>query len=169
MSNINDLLAELRKRSDARVVSCPLIPKALLEADTGVTIETGDTLGLVFAIAVPKSGVIYSATFIDLDAEGSQVDIEIYKRSIADQATDAAYAPDDAEALTFLTELSFVSFDDHGVFQTSEITNIGKAYSVPDGKFYNQGVVRAGQTIAVGKAPRIQYQILSDDPDFQEV
>ncbi|KKL26396.1 hypothetical protein LCGC14_2395680, partial [marine sediment metagenome] len=113
MSNINDLLAELRKRSDARVVSCPRDPIALLKADTGVTIETGDTLGLVFAIAVPKSGVIYSATFWDLDNEGSQVDLEIFKDKPTQIANDAVWALSAADLPTFVIEIAFVSFDDH--------------------------------------------------------
>lgn len=168
MANTNDLLKAILALRQSKVVSCPKYPMIIKESDTGTTLEDGDTLGLVFELAVPKSGIIYSATFFDFDAEGEGVDLEIFKTRIVDVATDENFAPTIAEGLTHLTELSFVSFDDHGLYQTSELTNIGKAYSVPGGIFYIQAVVRAGYTVAAGSPARIQLQILSDDPDWQE-
>jgi len=163
LDSVNGLLA-----NGSRIVSCPLIPKVLKSSDTATTIESGDTLGLVTEIEVPPSGEIRSATFMDFDDEGVQVDVFVFKLSIADVAIDAAYAPTDTEGLQFITKLSFVSFTDQGLFQTSELTNIGKAYSAPEGKFYVQGVVRGGYTVAANSPARIQIQIAADDPTWQE-
>lgn len=166
-ANLESVEQAIKDYRVSEIVSCPDLPKAIPGSDTATALESGDTLGNVFSIKVPKSGIIISATFYDLDDEGSQVDLEIFKQGIADQAVDAAYAPTDAEMLTFLTELSFVDFDDQGTSQTSELTNIGKAYNAPSGLLYFQAVTRATPTIAAGSPPYIQLQILSTDSSFK--
>ncbi len=170
MSSTLELLEEIKNLvSRPKTVCCPATPFEILGITAGAALSaSGDALGLVMKIAVPPSGVIYSATFFDLDDEGSQVDLEIFKRSIADVAWDAPFAPSDTEILNFITELNFFAFDDHGSCQTSEIKNIGKAYTVPNGFLYIQAVTRATPNIAAGNMPRIQLQILSDDPTWQE-
>ncbi len=169
MTSSRELLEEIKKiTSRGKTVSCPSIPMPIPGSDNATALESGDTIGYVFQLAVPTSGIIYSATLFDFDDEGTQVDLEIFKAKIADVAADAAFAPTDTEGLAFLTELSFVAFDDHGVFQTSELTNIGKAYTVTDGIFYIQAVTRSTPTIAAGVPHRVQIQILSDDPTWQE-
>ena len=151
-----------------KVVSCPKSPMPIPGSETATELDSGDTLGTVFQLKVPTSGVIYSATLFDFDDEGIQIDLEIFKAGITDQATDAAFAPTDGEGRTFLTELAFSHFDDHGSFRTSELNNIGKAYSAPKGKLWIQAVTRGISNIAAGQAPRVQLQILSDDPDWNE-
>ena len=168
MESLNELLGEIKKlTSRGRTVACPAEPMTIQGITEGAALSTsGDALGLISKIAVPLSGIIYSATFFDLDDEGTQVDLEIFKRAIADVAWDAAYAPSDAEIRDFVTELNFVAFDDHGACQTSEIFNIGKAYTAPEGYLWIQAVTRATPSIAKGNNPRIQLQILSDDPTW---
>lgn len=169
MPSLNELLDEIKNlTSRGKTVSCPAEPGVLVGSDTGVALESGDTIGLVTKVAVPKSGILYSATLFDFDDEGTQVDFEIFKRPIADVATDAAFAPTDAEGFGFITELNFTVFDDHGLFQTSELTNIGKGYSAPEGYLYIQAVTRSTPTIAAGVPHRFQLQILSDDPEWIE-
>lgn len=169
MLSTNELLDEIKKlTARTKTVSCPAVPVVVTASDTAVALESGDTLGLVFSIEVPPSGEIRSATLFDMDDKGIQTDLEIFKAPIVDQATDAAFAPTKVEGLTFLCELSFGSPDDHGLFQTFDITNIGKAYSVPSGKFYIQAVTRGTPTVTAGSPYRVQLQILSDDPTWQE-
>jgi hypothetical protein len=83
-------------------------------------------------------------------------------------ATDAPYAPTDAEGLRFLTELNFVSFTDQGAFRTSELRNMGIGYSAPSGLLWFQAVTRGTPTIAAGSPHQIQIDIDSDDPNWQE-
>ena len=165
---LEDVYQALKALGTTTVVSCPISPSPIPGSDSATALESGDTVGNVFRLAVPKSGVIISATLFDYDDEGTQIDLEIYKARIADVAVDAAYAPTDIEGLTFVCELSFVSFDDHGVFQTSQLTNIGQAYTVSGGFLYFQAVTRSTPTIAAGVPHRIQLQIQSFDPTFKE-
>ncbi len=154
--------------SGGKIVSCPAEPIEI-PGIAAAAFDADDCLGTIMKIAVPKSGELRSATYLDLSDQGGQVDLEIYKRSIAQAASNAAYAPTDVESANFVTELNFVVFDDHGLFRTSEITNIGKGYTAPEGYFYIQAVNRGTNTIAAGALPRVQLQILSDDPTWQEV
>jgi hypothetical protein len=152
-----------------KVVACPLVPALIAGSDTATALESGDTLGLVFPLSVPKSGVIISATLYDFDDKGITTDLMIYSARIADQATDAAYAPTDIEGLNFITCLTFAVPIDHGNFQTFELTNIGKAYSIPQGIFFCQAVTRGTPTVTAGSPYRVKLQIQSFDPSFKEV
>lgn len=147
-----------------KIVSCPATPGQIPGIVAANAFDANDCFGIVFELEVPKSGEIRSATFFDLDDEGSQIDLEIFMGQIPIIASDAAWAPVDADLLKFLTEIAFVSFDDHINNQTSEVTNIGKAYNAPAGKFWIQAVCRFTPTIAAGSMPKFQLQILTDDP-----
>ena len=168
MSSIADIEQAIISKKYPRVVSCPLEPVMVPGTVADVAIAAGDCLGTIFEIVVPPSGIIYSATLWDLDDEALQIDLEIFKRSITELGDNTVWDCPTEEGLHFITELSFVSFDDHLSLQTSELTNIGKAYTAPEGKFYIQAVGRGASDIALGLAPRVQLQILSDDPNWQE-
>ncbi len=167
-ANLESIEQAIKDLGTSIIVSCPKESLKIPGSGSATELDSGDTVGNVFMIPVPKSGEIRSATFWDLDDEGIQIDVFIFKAPIVDVAVDAAYAPTDVESLQYLTKLSFVSFDDQGAFQTSELTNIGKAYSVPNGKLYLQAVTRGTSNIAAGSEPRFQLQIQSFDPNFKE-
>ncbi len=151
-----------------KTVSCPKYPMRVPGIGVSAAYETGDTFGTIFEVNVPPSGTILSATFWDMDDEGLQTDFEIFKDHIPSGTDNAAWAPTDISLRSFVTELAFFAFDDHGTGQTSEIKNIGKAYTAPKGKFWIQGIARGAQNIAAENIPRFQLQILSDDPNYQE-
>jgi hypothetical protein len=140
-ANLESVEQAILKWKSQKMVSCPSIPMAIPGSDSATALESGDTIGNCFSLRVPPSGQIVSATLYDFDAEGSQVDVFVFKEKIADVAVDAAYAPTDVEGLTFLTLLSFVSFTDQGAYKTSEINNIGKGYSVPCGFRLSPGLL----------------------------
>ena len=169
--SLADILTEIRNiiSSPKIAVCCPKVPVALTGVTTGSAVSAaGDSMGDLVEIEVPKSGVIYSATYWDMDDEGTQVDFEVFKREITSTAWDGAWSPSDYDMLSFVTELSFSHFDDQINSQTSELTNIGKAYTAPEGKLWLQPVDRGTKNIAANNIPRIQLQILSDDPKWQE-
>ena len=151
-----------------KVVSCPAMPLTIPGIGAGVAYTAGDVMGTIFEIDVPPSGIIYSATLWDLDDENLQIDLEIFKNKPAQIADNAAWSPTDGSMLGFLTEIAFAGFDDHINSRTSEVNIIGKAYSVPNGKVYIQAVTRGAHNIAAGSEPRVQIQIISDDPNYQE-
>lgn len=166
--SLEDIEQAIKDKKISKTVSCPSYPAEIPGITAADALDADDCLGTIITLNVPKSGVIYSATFWDLDDEGTQVDLEIFKHIITQIASDAAWSPSDEDMLHFITELAFFSFSDHINSQTSELTNIGKAYTAPEGKFYIQAVCRGTPTIAAGNMPRIQLQIIPDDPDWQE-
>lgn len=165
---IFDRLKEVVEGVSPVVVSCPTDPVEILGITAADALDAGDAMGNFVKLRVPKSGIIYSATFWDMDDEGTQVDLEIFKQEITQIASDGAWAPPDVELLRFVTELAFVSFDDHGGARTSELTNIGKAYTAPEGYFWIQAVTRSTPTIAAGNMPKFQLQIIPGDPGWKE-
>lgn len=166
--SLDDIQIAIEALLPGKIISCPGDPIEIPGIVTGNAFDANDCFGIVFRIPVPKSGIIYSATFFDLDDEGTQVDLEIFNGQIPIIASDAAWAPTDGDMIKFITELAFVSFDDHINSQTSEITNIGKAYTAPTGEFWIQAVTRGTPNIAAGALPKIQLQIIPDGPNWKE-
>ena len=156
----------LKTKPQDRIYSCPELPIEIPGITPADALDANDCMGVQFPLKVPKRGIIYSATMWDLDDEGLQVDLEIFKEPIVQAANDAAFAPTDQDIMGFVTELNFVAFDDHGSCQTSEIKNIGKAYTAPKGIFWIQAVTRGAHNIAQAAMPRIQLHILPLDPDW---
>ena len=153
-------------KTEQKVVSCPVHPVEI-PGIAAVAEGAADCLGAVFEIKVPKSGIIYSATYWDLDYEGTQVNLHIFKSLITKTGDNNPWAPSDFDILELVTRLAFVAFDNHTNSYTSELTNIGVGYNAPEGKLIIQAECAAICTIAAGKSPRVQLQILSDDPDWE--
>lgn len=171
--NLEDVVASLdllvtALKEGARAVSCPVLAIEIPGIAAADAFDANDCFGTIFQIRVPKQGVIQSATFWDMDDEGSQVDCHIFKHNIAQIASDAAWAPPDSDMLHFVTVLQFATFVDSGGVRTAELVNIGKGYTAPEGLFYIQAVTPSTPNIAAGNMPRVQLQILSGDPDFKE-
>lgn len=151
------------------IVACPLYPVMIPGITAADELDAYDCMGTVVEVLVPKRGILVSASFFDLDDENTQVNLHVFKQSITQIASDAAWAPSDEDMLKRITRLAFFSFDDNINSRAAEINNIGKAYVAPEGKFYIQAQVGAtAQTIAAGASPRFQLQIQSFDPDFVE-
>ncbi len=172
-ANLESIVSSLKTlttalKEGARIVSCPSVPLEIPGITAADALDAGDCMGTIMKLKVPKQGIIYSATLWDLDDEGSAIYLEIFKHIIVQIANDAAWAPTDSDLLHFVTELSFIAFTDHTDNQTSELTNIGKAYTAPEGLFYIQAKTGGTPNIAAGSMPRIQLQILSGDPEFKE-
>lgn len=142
------------------IVDCPSVPAEIPGITAGDAFDANDVFGTILKIKVPKSGVIYSATFWDFDYEGTQINLHIFKEDITQIASDAAWAPSDEDMQKLVTRLAFVAFDGHTNSYTSELTNIGKGYNTPDGYFYIQAQCVGTPTIAAGKSPKVQLQIM---------
>ena len=165
-TNLQDIGKGIKDKKISRVVSCPIESMEIPGITAADAFDALDCFGDLFVVKVPKSGEIRSATFWDLDDEGTEIDFIIFKHQIVDTGSDAAWAPSDADMLKFVTQLDFVSFEDHINSKTSEITNIGKAYTAPEGKFWIQAKCVGTPNIAAGHMPRFQLDIMPDDPDW---
>ena len=148
-------------------VSCPLSPIEIPGITAADAFDANDCFGTVFKIAVPKAGIIQSATYWDMDDEGTQIDFMVFKNPITATTSDAAWAPTDADLLSLVTTLQFATFKDHGTGQTAELVNIGKLYTAMGGYLYVQSQCIATPNIAAGNMPRFQIQIMSLDPSFE--
>lgn len=169
MEVVNELRGVIQTLQEgARVVSCPVRPITIPGIGTGAIYAADESLGTVFQIKVPKQGVFQSATFFDMDDEGSQVDFAIFKSPITATTDNSAFAPTDADLLEMIALLQFATSNDLGTGRVAELVNIGKAYSTPDGIIYVQAITRSTPTIAAANLPLFQIQILSGDPNFKE-
>ena len=165
---LQELINAVRGIGTTTIVSCPNVPAGIPGIAAADAFDAGDAFGTLLELKVPKMGEIRSATFWDLDYEGTQIDFMVYNVVVAQIASDAAWAPADIDQLHLITVLSFVSYINHANSYTFELTNIGKAYTTPLGKIWLQGRCIATPTIAAGAMPRIQLQIQSFDPSFKE-
>ncbi len=150
------------------VVACPETPLEIPGIGLN-TYTTLDAFGTQMVLTVPKRGVIVSAIYFDLDFEGLQVNLHIFKHYFVPTAIEATWAPSDADIVKYVTRLSFVAFDSHSTNYTAELTNVGTAYTAPEGKFWIQAQCVGAQDMAsLAVMPRFQLQIQSFDPTFKE-
>jgi len=131
---------------------------------TGAAYADGDVIGRQFSIKVPKSGVIQSAVFYDLDDEGIQIDFILHRSQwttvIADN--DPMDLADD-DLVKIIDVLEFSTFVDFTNGRISFLNSIGKAYVVGDDNLlWVTARARGIVTIAAGNLPQFQLTILSD-------
>ena len=165
-ANLENVVEVIEALGKATIVSCPLEPMAIPGIGAGAE-GALDAMGTLFTIPVPKRGEIRSATYYDLDFEGTAVNLYLFRHQPTAIADNAAWTLSDGDAPKLVAKLAFAGFDTHSTTcYTSEINSIGKAYTAPEGKFWIQASCVAICTIAV--APKFQIQILSFDKNFQE-
>jgi len=163
---LQELINAVRGIGTTTIVSCPKVPGKIPGIGAGAE-GALDALGVGFWLPVPKRGVIVSAMYYDMDFEGTQVNLHIFRDRVTAIADNAAWTLSDADAPSLITTLSFVSYITHAATcYTFDLTNIGKAYACPGGKFWIQASCIAICTIAV--TPKFQLQIQSFDPTFKE-
>ena len=137
VKTLTDAVTAILAIKTSQVVSCPIDPVEIPGIGTAIY-AAGDCLGGISRIKVPRKGIIQGGTFWDLDDEGKQVDLEIFKSQetgIKEIGDNAAWAPSDVDLFSFLTEMQFFDWDDHINNQSSEVMNFGKYYTFPTGLF----------------------------------
>ncbi|KKM90027.1 hypothetical protein LCGC14_1242740 [marine sediment metagenome] len=138
---------------------------------TADALDADDAMGDKFEILVPVSGILLSATLLDRDDEGTEIDVALMNLTFTSAAGDAAFSLSDGDVQKKIYQLNFVVFNDNVDNQESSIENIGKAYHIEPstpggklGKFFCQAITRATPTIAAGSEPLIRLEILPDSP-----
>lgn len=139
---------------------------------TGAAYADGDAIG-AGAIVFPnclrsgvQSGQLYSATYLDLDDEGLQVDLHLYAAVPTYAPTDnGAYAPSDADLVNsrYIGTVSFATFSNFSSNQVSvgSFNPIGVA-GAPGTNIYGHVVARGALNIAIGNLPLFRLLWLSD-------
>lgn len=167
-ANLETVVEAVEEIKTTTIVSCPKVPLEIPGIGLN-TYTTLDAFGTQMVLSVPKRGVLVSATYFDLDFEGLQVNLHIFNKTFTATAIEATWAPSDADIVKLVDRLAFVSFDSHTNSYTSKLTNIGTAYTAPEGKFWIQAQCVGAQDMAsLAVMPRFQLQIQSFDPTFKE-
>lgn len=136
---------------------------------TGAAYQDGDAFGTTITFpgmvrTEVGSGQLYSATYLDLDDEGLQLDLHLFRAPPTYTPTDnAAYSPTDNDMLNYIGTVTFASFSNFGANQVSVGTFSPIAFtSDTDANLYGQCVTRGAPTIADGNLPRIRLVVLAD-------
>ena len=130
---------------------------------TGAAYADLDAMGTIaFRLKVPKSGIIQSAIYYDLDDEGLQVDLWLLDERPDAQTDNAALAHSDADLLKVIDVIQFAGFRDAANGQVSPQDGLGIAYVAPSGWLYMQLQARGALNIAAGALPTFKFTILSD-------
>lgn len=136
---------------------------------TGAAYQDGDAIGTTIMFpgmvrAEVGSGQLYSATYLDNDDEGLQIDLHLFSTPPTYVPTDnGAYSPADGDLASYVGTVSFSAFYNLGNNQVSVGTFNPIAF-VGDGEvnLYGQVVARGALNIADGNMPRIRLVTLAD-------
>jgi len=165
------VINRIRQVVSVKPVEVYVSPWVSMPAHTADALDANDAIGDEGKIPVPISGILQSASLIDRDDEGSEIDVALFDAIFAGAVGDSAFSLSDLDAQHKILELKFITFNDNVNNQDSSIENIGKAYRVPPwskgakmGWMYFQGITRATPTIAAGSEPLIRLEILPDEP-----
>lgn len=153
-----------------KTVHCPRVPQPVPGIASADALDALDTVGSLFSIRVPKSGVIQGARLYDPGDQGSALNVHIFTREVTLTASDAAWSLSDEDSLYEIATLAFSTFVDNINNQYSRLENQQIAYSAPNGVLYIGVATPAASTptYTVAAWPRVQLVIYSDDPDFEE-
>ncbi len=128
---------------------------------TASVYTANDTLGTQFVFRnVPKSGTIQTAIFLDLDDEGIETDLILYKREIVETADHDPYAPSDLDLESIIGHITFSTFLNYNANQSSVASGMFLTYTAPQGEIWAQMVTRGTPTIAVANIPKVGMTIL---------
>lgn len=113
--------------------------------------------------AVPRSGVIQSAIYIDRDDEGLQIDLWLFTAQVGNQTDNSAFVVSDADLTRVIDVIQFSSFRDANTGQVSVVNGIGTAYELQPGEnMYGLLQARGALNIAAGALPLFNIKILGD-------
>lgn len=122
--------------------------------------DSGDALGAKKQFTVPVHGEIIGVVVRDAAAQSANLDIVFFNVDIVGTATNAAFAPSDAE---LLTAVGAILVDTWKAFSTNSLgveSNIRMPYWAPGGILFFQCVTRATPTYVA--ANDVQISILVD-------
>lgn len=150
------------------VATIPITPIGIVE---GTIYVAGDAMGDQFQFQaiggkMPTSGAIHSGTLWDRDDEGLELRLIISREKFSSPIADHdAFVPTDNDSLKIIAVIAFgttanpfVDFTDN---QVAFAYSVGKAFS---GELWGQLVTPGAPTIAGGKSPVVQIDILGDGP-----
>ena len=168
-----DVVARRPLLAQTKTVTCPLVPMQVPGITTADALDALDTVGSLFFIATPPSGIIKAARWYDPSDQGSEINVHVFSGKVTLSASDAAWTLNDDDSLRELDTLEFTStsFVDNIANRYARLTDIAIPYSTRIGGLWFGAATPAASTptYTAPAFPRLQLVILTDDPDWQEV
>lgn len=152
LEDLGEILEELNKRV-GKVFASPFVDIAGI--GTGAAYASGDAFGGKFTIEVPKSGRIETLIMLDLDDEGIETELWMFRGNFAATADNSAFAISDADLLRLEGIISVVNFANANNNRVGINNGLGLTYSAPEGVLYCQCVTRGAPNIAAGNIPKL--------------
>lgn len=128
---------------------------------TGSAYAAGDAFGGKFAIQVPKKGCIEAAIMYDLDDEGIETELWLFREDFSATTDNSAFAVSDADLMNLEYVIGIQNFANAGNNQIGINSGLGLPYEAPNGNLYCQCVTRGAPNIAAGNIPRVALAVLS--------
>ncbi len=143
----------------AKVASTPFVE--IQGIVTGAAYASGDAFGSKFSIDVPKIGVLQTAIMLDLDDEGIETELWLFRNDFTATTDNAAFAVSDADLLLLEAVIGITNFANAGNNQVGINNGLNLPYTAPEGKLLCQCVTRGVPNIAAINIPRVALRIIS--------
>ena len=124
-------------------------------------LDANDAFGAIFTFEVPKRGTIVEALFYDLDDEGINKELWIFRANpLQTLATsDAAFALTDFQLLRAWRVITFSTWKDAANGQLGQTTDTPLWYTAPEGRLWFQFKTTGADNIAAGSMPQLSMLI----------
>ena len=123
---------------------------------TASVYTAADAFGTKFWFDVPKVGSISAAIMLDMDDEGIETDLWLFRGDFVATADHDAFAVTDADLLLLEWPIGITNFANVSVNQVGVNSSMDLPYHAPTGKLFCQCVTRGTPTIAVVNLPRVR-------------
>ena len=134
-----------------RVFSTPYMEIPII--GTGSAYAAGDAFGGKFTIDVPKIGIIETAIMLDLDDEGIETEIWLFRGDFVATTDNNAFAVSDADLLLLEAIIGITNFANANANQVGINNGLDLPYIAPQGKLHCQCVTRGVPNIAASNIP----------------
>lgn len=128
-----------------------------------VLYTANDAFGIQETLDVPKSGIIQSLRVYDLDDEGLNMTLLLFRAPPTQETDNAAISISDKDLLKLEVAILVDTWHDLIDNQVGAEDNLGIAYTAPLGQLWAQWVTRGGPTIAADNEPWWEMIILADE------
>lgn len=134
---------------------------------TGAGYAAGDAVGTRLEIpnatrGEARTGILHGAVLYDLDDEGIELDLVLFRESFTPTADNSPFAVSDADLLKCIGSITFNTFKDFGNNQMSTLSGIGLPFRTVGTSLYLQAVTRGTPNIAAANEYRISLCFLQD-------
>ncbi len=130
-----------------------------------VQYTSGDAFGeLIEFEDVPKAGTIQTGIYLDIDDNGVEVDLILFKAPITVVANNTPFGVSDDDVLSIAATITFATFLDLINNQSSIASGLFETYTAPRGKRWGLMVIRGAPTIAANSSPLVGMTILAAAP-----